>query len=64
MKEVEGRYKVGTCVFAKKIPDEPLTIRKYKAKVYYCRLSDETDPTDLVYFEHELMSLQEKKEFE
>jgi len=59
MKDVEGKYKVGTTVFAKAIPEEPLIIRRFAAKVYYCRLADNSDDSDLVYFERELMSLQE-----
>ena len=64
MKNSEGKYKTGSCVFAKSIPDEALIIRRYVDKMYYCKLADDTDPTDLVYFEKELMSLQEKKELE
>ncbi|MDB3906218.1 hypothetical protein N9355_01985 [Crocinitomicaceae bacterium] len=62
MKDPEGKYKVGTTVFAKVIPDEPLIIRRFVAKIYYCRLADESDLNDLVYFERELMSVQEKRE--
>ena len=62
MRANEGKYKVGACVFAKAIPDEPLTIRRYVGKTYYCKLADGSDPADLLYFEQELMSIQEKKE--
>jgi hypothetical protein len=62
MKDVEGKYKVGTTVFAKVTPDEALIIRRYVAKIYYCKLADKSDDADLVYFERELMSLQEKKD--
>jgi hypothetical protein len=62
MKNAEGKYKVGTCVFAQSIPDEPLIVRKYVDKTYYCKLVDGSDPTDLLYFEKELMSVQEKKD--
>jgi len=62
MKDPEGKYKVGTTVFAKVIPEEPLIIRRFVAKIYYCKLADNSDATDLVYFERELMSLQEKKD--
>lgn len=62
MMDPVGKYKVGTTVFAKKIPNEALVIRRFVAKIYYCRLADDSDKDDLVYFERELMSLQEKKE--
>lgn len=61
MKNVEGKYKVGSSVYAKAIPDEPLIIRRFAANIYYCKLADGSDQDDLVYFERELMSLEEKK---
>jgi hypothetical protein len=64
LKDPVGKYKVGASVFAKAIPDEALIIRRYVAKIYYCKLADNSDSTDLVYFERELMSLQEKKDRE
>jgi hypothetical protein len=62
MKNSEGKYKVGTTVYAKAIPDEPLTIKRYVGETYYCLLADKSDPTDLLYFEKELMSIQEKRD--
>jgi len=62
MKDSIGKYKVGTCVYAKAIPDESLIIRRFVTNIYYCQLADQSDPDDLVYFERELMSAQEKKE--
>lgn len=62
MKDPIGKYKVGTCVYARAIPDEPLIIRRFVANIYYCQLADKSDPDDLVYFERELMSAQEKEE--
>jgi len=61
MKTSEGKYKVGTTVFAKIIPDEPLIIKRFADKMYYCKLADGSDPSDLVYFEQELMSIDEKR---
>ena len=62
MSDPIGKYKVGSTVFAKVIPEEALIIRRYIARIYYCRLADKSDDTDLVYFERELMSIQEKKD--
>ncbi len=62
MKDPEGKYKVGTTVFARAIPDELLIIRRFVANIYYCKLVDDSDATELVYFERELMSIQEKRE--
>lgn len=61
MKTETGKYSVGQTVFAKKYPDEELRIRRYVAKIYYCTLADLSDSTDLVYFERELMSKEEKR---
>lgn len=62
MKDSVGKYGIGTTVFAKAIPDEELIVRRFVAKIYYCRLTDNSDDNDLVYFERELMSVQEKKD--
>ena len=62
MKDAEGKYKVGASVFAKAIPDEHLIVRRFVANIYYCKLADDSDPSDLVYFERELMSPEEKKQ--
>lgn len=56
-----GKYGIGTTVFAKAIPHEELIIRRFVTKIYYCRLTDNSDDNDVVYFEHDLMSAQEKK---
>jgi hypothetical protein len=59
-----GKYPIGAKVFAKAIPDELLIIRRFVAKIYYCKLADDSDANDLVYFERELMSIEEKKKQE
>lgn len=64
MKDSEGKYKVGTTVFAKAIPDTPLIIRRFVANIYYCTLADDSNAPDLVYFERELISPTEKKNLE
>lgn len=61
MKDRSGKYKVGSVVFAKAIPEEELIVRRFAANIYYCTLVDKSDPKDLVYFERELMTLEEKK---
>lgn len=62
MKDSIGKYQVGSTVFAKAIPDEELIIRRFAANIYYCKLADHSDTSELVYFERELMSLQEKRD--
>ena len=62
MSNTAGKYKIGTAVFAKSIPTEALIIKRIVANTYYCKLADNSDPDELVYFESELMSLQEKKD--
>lgn len=57
-----SKYKIGTAVFAISIPNEALIIKRFVANTYYCKLADNSDPDELVYFESELMSLQEKKD--
>lgn len=60
MSDPVGKYEVGTLVFAKVIPDVPLVVRRYVAKIYYCQLADFPGQKDLVYFERELMDVMEK----
>jgi len=62
MADNNSKYKIGTAVFARSIADEPLIILRVANGTYYCKLADNSDKTELVYFEGELMSLQEKKD--
>lgn len=50
----DQRYKVGEKVVAKAIPEVPLQIRRFVDRIYYCRLINDPDSRDLVYFEREL----------
>lgn len=61
MRGKKGKYSVGTSVFAKATPDEHLIVLRFDINTYYCKLADESDPTELLYFEVELMSSEEKK---
>lgn len=62
MKDHNAKFKVGSTVYAKSDPNDPLIIRRYADSSYYCKLADNSDPTELVYFESEIMTLQEKRE--
>ena len=58
----EGKYKIGSCVYAKSDINEPLIIKRFAKNMYYCKLADNSDPEELLYSESELLSVQEKKD--
>jgi hypothetical protein len=51
----ENRYKEGEVVFAKVNPTLKLVVRRYVDRIYYCRIKDEPDRKELVYFEREIL---------
>ena len=52
---MENKYKEGEIVYAKVNPELKLVIRRYVDRIYYCKIQDEPDRKELVYFEREIM---------
>lgn len=52
---MENKYREGEFVYAKENPSLKLIIRRYIDDIYYCRIPDEPQKKELVYFERELM---------
>jgi hypothetical protein len=48
-------YKVGDIVYARNLPLEKLTVRRYVDSIYYCTITDNPLQKEKVYFERELM---------
>ena len=51
---LDNKFKEGEIVYAKEYPTIPLIIRRYVHRVYYCRIVDDPENKELVYFEREL----------
>ncbi|MTI41196.1 hypothetical protein [Fulvivirga lutimaris] len=58
----ENRYVAGDIVYAKANPALKLIVRRYIDRIYYCKIMEQPDAKELVYFERELM-IQEKINF-
>lgn len=52
---VQNKYKAGDIVYAKANPTLKLVIRRYIDQVYYCKVQDDPERKELVYFERELV---------
>lgn len=52
---MESKFKEGEIVCAKVNPGLKLIIRRYVDRIYYCKIHDEPDRKELVYFEREIM---------
>lgn len=53
---VQNRYESGDVVFAKVNPTLALVVRQYIDQVYFCKVQEDPDRKDLVYFERELVA--------
>ncbi|MBO3697891.1 hypothetical protein [Roseivirga sp. E12] len=56
----DNKYKEGEIVYAKECPSIPLVIRRYVHRVYYCKIVDDKEEDELVYYERELIQPLEK----
>ena len=52
----DNRFKEGEEVYAKSNPEQPLIIRRYVDRIYYCKLRDDLNHKELVFFERELLN--------
>lgn len=55
---ISNRYREGDLVSAKENPSRKLVIRRYVGMLYYCKIQGDNTPTELVYFEKDLVSQQ------
>jgi hypothetical protein len=53
---MENKYKEGDVVYAKINPALKLVIRRYIDNIYYCKIQEDLNRKELVYFERELAS--------
>jgi len=56
---MENKYQEGEIVCAKTDPTLKLIIRRYVKRIYYCKVQQNPDQKELVYFERELMGAPE-----
>jgi len=52
---VQNKYNPGDVVFAKADPTLKLVIRRYIDQVYFCKVQEDPEKKELVYFERELV---------
>ena len=52
---VQNKYMPGDVVYAKVNPTLKLKIRRYIDQIYYCKVQDDPDHKELVYYERELV---------
>lgn len=52
---MENKYCEGDFVYAKENPALKLIVRRYIDDIYYCKIPNEPDKKELVYFERELI---------
>lgn len=50
-----SRFKAGEEVYAKEDPETALVVRRYVDRIYYCKVRDDANRKELVYFDRELM---------
>jgi hypothetical protein len=50
-----GKYKPGDQVFAKKLPNVALIVRRYVGRIYYCKLKHAPNQSEEVLFEREIV---------
>ena len=53
---MENKYKEGEIIYAKVDPELKLIVRRYVDRIYYCKIQDEPERKELVYFEREILS--------
>jgi hypothetical protein len=60
---VQNKYNPGDMVYAKVDPTLKLIIRRYVDQIYFCKIQEDPNRKELVYFERELvenLALEEK----
>lgn len=54
--DLNNRYSEGDLVSTKETPSKKLVVRRYVGMVYYCKIQGDNTPTELIYFEKDLIS--------
>lgn len=52
---VQNKYNPGDMVYAKVNPTLKLVIRRYVDQIYFCKVQEDLERKELVYFERELV---------
>lgn len=52
---VQNKYNAGDVVYAKVNPNLKLVIRRYIDQLYFCKIQQEPEGKELIYFERELV---------
>lgn len=52
---VQNKYNAGDVVYAKVNPNLKLVIRRYIDQLYFCKIQQEPESKELIYFERELV---------
>ena len=52
---VQNKYNPGDVVYAKINPSLKLVIRRYIDQIYFCKVQEDPERKELVYFERELV---------
>ena len=52
---VQNKYNAGDIVCAKENPSLQLVIRRYVDQIYYCKVQEDPERKEKVYFERELV---------
>ena len=53
---VQNKYNPGDMVYAKVDPTLKLVIRRYIDRIYFCKIHEDPERKELVYFERELVA--------
>lgn len=52
----KNKFKEGEMVYAKSDPKCLLMVKRYHARIYYCRVKGDAQRKELVYFEKDLIA--------
>lgn len=52
----DNKYNIGDTVYAKVDPEVKLIVRKYYARIYYCKFADLPMKKELALFDREIIS--------
>ena len=53
---MDNKFKEGDVVCAKENPAKKLIVRRYVDRIYYCKVKDDPNAKEFVYFERELVT--------
>ena len=53
---MESKFKAGDVVYSKVNPAQKLVVRRFVDSIYYCKVQNDPNHKELVFFERELMA--------